>query len=132
MTVQPGGETIATTQFLALRALAVRERTASELARSLGVRLPTLTQLADGLVARGWIDRHDDPTDRRRVRLALTESGTEVYRSARECAEDRMAHILGFMHPSQTEALIKGLEALRSALMEMQAKALEASKGAAH
>ena len=114
--IQPGGEAIATTQFLALRALAVRERTASELARSLGVRLPTLTQLADGLVSRGWIVRHDDPQDRRRVRLALTECGEDVYRSARQCAEDRMAHILEVLTAAERGSLIEGLEALRNAV----------------
>lgn len=119
----PGGEQIATTQFLALRALAVRERTASELAGSLGVRLPTLTQLADGLVSRGWIDRHDDPVDRRRVRLALTEAGTDVYRSARECAEDRMSHLVEHLNPRERRSLIEGLEALRAAQIAIRDEA---------
>ena len=119
MAVQPGGETIATTQFLALRALAAQDRTASDLARTLGVRLPTLTQLADGLVTRGWIERHDDPDDRRRVRLTLTDSGRDTYLSARECAEARMDRILDHIPPSERKALVKGLEALRTALREM-------------
>lgn len=122
MAIEPGGETIATTQFLALRALATQDRTASDLARALGVRLPTLTQLADGLVTRGWIERHDDPEDRRRVRLGLTESGHEIYLSARECAESRMGRILGHIPPSERKALVKGLEALRVALREMGAQ----------
>lgn len=117
--VQPGGETIATTQFLALRALAAQDRTASDLARALGVRLPTLTQLADGLVTRGWIVRHDDPDDRRRVRLGLTDSGREVYLSARECAEARMDRILEHIPHNERKALVKGLEALRIALREL-------------
>jgi DNA-binding MarR family transcriptional regulator len=120
--VEPGGEAIATTQFLALRALANQDRTASDLARALGVRLPTLTQLADGLVTRGWIERHDDPDDRRRVRLGLTDSGRQVYRSARECAEARMARILDHIEPSEGKALVRGLEALRGALREMAAQ----------
>ena len=126
--IHPGGETIATTQFLALRALGNQDRTASELARILGVRLPTLTQLADGLVGRGWIDRHDDPEYRRRVRLGLTDSGRDVYRSARECAEARMGLILDHLTPSEQKALSKGLEALRTALREMSAQ--EPTRGA--
>lgn len=120
--IQPGGEAIATTQFLALRALSTQDRTASELARALGVRLPTLTQLADGLVTRGWIERHDDPQDRRRVRLGLTDSGRDVYLSARECAEDRMGRILDHISPGERKALVKGLEALRGALREIAAR----------
>lgn len=119
--VEQGGETIATTQFLALRALANQDRTASELARALGVRLPTLTQLADGLVSRGWIERHDDPDDRRRVRLGLTDPGREIYKSARECAEARMARILEFIEPRERKTLVNGLDALRTALREMAA-----------
>lgn len=114
--IEPGGETISTTQFLALRSLANSDRTSSDLARSLGVQLPTLTQLADGLVARGWVQRHGDPADRRRVLLGLTDAGREVYRSARESAEDRMAGILGCLRPAETRSLIRGLTALRQAL----------------
>lgn len=127
ITIDPG-LSISTTQFLALRTLAVVDRTSSEAALSLGVRLPTMTQLADGLVARGWVERRDDPEDRRRVRLALTRDGKEVYRSARERAEEHMQHILDRLSPGEGRALVDGLQALRAAFIATQTVPSEPAK----
>lgn len=113
------GEAISTTQFFALRALVERDRTASELARSMGVRLSTLTQLVDALVSRRWVERYDDPADRRRVWLTLTPEGRELYVRARQAAEERMGRILERMTLPERRALLRGLEALRAAMQRL-------------
>ena len=112
----PKGEAISATQFYAVRALEDRDRTAGELARAISVRLPTLTQIVDALVDRGWIERRDDPSDRRKVWLGLTERGREAARYAGVAAEDRLDTVLSEITPAQRRALVKGLEALRGAI----------------
>src|SRR5438128_11029927 len=52
--------------------------TSGALAGQLGVTLPTVTSVADRLVARGLIERRDDPDDRLRVILALTADGATL------------------------------------------------------
>lgn len=47
----------------------------TRLAQRLAVAKPTLTALADGLVAAGYASRCAEPGDRRVVRLTLTEAG---------------------------------------------------------
>lgn len=47
----------------------------TRLAQRLAVAKPTLTALADGLVAAGYAARTPEPGDRRVVRLTLTEAG---------------------------------------------------------
>ncbi len=47
----------------------------TRLAQRLAVAKPTLTALADGLVAAGYARRAAEPGDRRVVRLTLTEAG---------------------------------------------------------
>ena len=47
----------------------------TRLAQRLAVAKPTLTALADGLVAAGFASRTTEPGDRRVVRLTLTEAG---------------------------------------------------------
>src|SRR5688572_13204942 len=84
------GESISPAQFYPLGALADLDRTAGELARAIAISLPSLTQLVDLLVERGWVARYPDPTDRRKVRLAITEPGRELYWRAREAAEARL------------------------------------------
>jgi DNA-binding MarR family transcriptional regulator len=112
----PTGDTISATQFYAVRALEQRDRTAGELARAISVRLPTLTQIVDALVDRGWIERRDDPTDRRKVWLGLTERGREAARFAATAAEERLETVLSEMTQPQRRALVKGMEALRLAI----------------
>jgi DNA-binding MarR family transcriptional regulator len=56
---------------------------ASDLAESVGVSRPTLTALVDGLEHAGLVQRVPEPTDRRGIRMLLTDAG----RVARERAE---------------------------------------------
>lgn len=112
-------EGLSTTQFLALRALSVRDRTASELARAIGVQLPSLTQVADSLVGRAWVERYSDQSDRRRVCLRLTDSGRDAYLLARRSAEDRMSRLIEHLSAREKRSLFRGLDALRLALIEV-------------
>jgi DNA-binding MarR family transcriptional regulator len=59
----------------------------TRLAQRLAVAKPTLTALADGLVAAGYATRTAEPGDRRVVRLTLTEAG----RAALDRADDAYA-----------------------------------------
>ena len=112
----PEGGTITVTKFYALRALAERDRTAGELARSIVVTLPTLTQVVDGLVEREWVERYPDRSDRRKVWLRLSEKGREVYSHAREVAEQRVAETIDHLSEAERQSLVEGLEALRAAI----------------
>jgi DNA-binding MarR family transcriptional regulator len=113
-----GDETISTNQFLALRALSVRDRTATELARAIGVRLPSLTEITDALVARDWIERYGDGADRRRVCLRLTGNGRVVYLHSLPNAEERMSRLIGRLSAHERRSLFRGLEALQQILAE--------------
>lgn len=53
----------------------------AELARQLGVSTAAATGIADRLEARGHVERHPIPGDRRRTALHLTSSGSEETRS---------------------------------------------------
>ena len=55
----------------------------SEVTDHIGLTLPTMSALVDGLVARGLVNRRTDPNDRRRMTLTLTESGRARLQSAR-------------------------------------------------
>jgi len=48
----------------------------TELARELSMSGPSATSLVDRLVDAGWLNRHDDPNDRRVTALALSEQAT--------------------------------------------------------
>ena len=55
----------------------------SELSDHIGLALPTMSSLIDGLVERGLVNRRTDPEDRRRMTLTLTSTGRVRLESAR-------------------------------------------------
>jgi DNA-binding MarR family transcriptional regulator len=52
--------------------------TLGAVAGALGVHPSNATRMCDRLVAAGYVDRQDDPQDRRQLRLTLTGSGREL------------------------------------------------------
>jgi len=49
----------------------------NEIAQTLGVTGANVTQLIDGLVADGWVERSTSPADRRVTHASLTEAGRD-------------------------------------------------------
>ena len=70
-----------------LRAVAAEQPTVSRLADLLGVSKQAASKLADDMVTAGFLQRGEDPVDRRRVPLQLTKVGQQV--RARALAESR-------------------------------------------
>jgi DNA-binding MarR family transcriptional regulator len=66
----------------------------ARLAERLAVRRPTLTAIADGLVAAGYVARESEPGDRRVVRLQVTDAGREALRRADGAYVARLGPIL--------------------------------------
>ena len=69
----------------------------SELARTLGVALPSVTSVVDRLVERGLVGRRQDPADRRMVLAELTEEGStladRLHRNGRILWEDILGRL---------------------------------------
>jgi DNA-binding MarR family transcriptional regulator len=58
------------------------ERSLSELAGLLGMTLPGAGKIVDEMEARGYVERHGDPADRRVKRLRLSPRGREALEAA--------------------------------------------------
>src|SRR5579884_2857156 len=56
----------------------------THLARQLQDAVPTMTNMLDGLVERGLVERHPDQSNRRQVRLVLTQVGRAILRRYEE------------------------------------------------
>jgi DNA-binding MarR family transcriptional regulator len=74
----------------------------AHLAERLAVRRPTLTAIADGLVAAGFAARESEPGDRRVVRLYPTEAGKAALARADAAYLARLDPLLGEIpHPER-------------------------------
>jgi DNA-binding MarR family transcriptional regulator len=67
---------------------------ASELAAAVGVSRPTLTSLVDGLEQAGLLRRVPVPTDRRGIRLELTDEGSAATARAERALAARLLRLI--------------------------------------
>jgi MarR family transcriptional regulator for hemolysin len=61
-------------------------RTQRDLAAAVGIEGPTLTHHLDGLDKAGLIERARDPSDRRAVRVELTDAGDKLFKRLAKAA----------------------------------------------
>jgi len=99
------------TQLKALSALEGQdeERSLKGLADGLGVSLPTMSRAIDGLYERGFVEREEDPADRRMKRVRLTAAGRAVPRSLNEARLSALGELLGSLQDEEADALGRAL-----------------------
>ena len=86
----------------------------SEVADHMGLTPPSTCRLVDGLVARGMMTREDYPTDRRRVRLAVTRRGLKILEASRSGTLACLAEKLDGVAADDRAVIVKAMEVLRS------------------
>jgi DNA-binding MarR family transcriptional regulator len=89
----------------------------SELAEHIGLALPSMSKLVEGLVERGLVTRQEDPADRRRVALCLTVAGDESVQAALKATQDYLASRLALLDPEQRATVTSAMAALRAAFL---------------
>jgi DNA-binding MarR family transcriptional regulator len=125
---ESGFEDIPRDGVFALSAIGLTEVSGGQLGRWLGVSKQAVSQLLDTLVLRGYVERSIDPADRRRMRLTLTDRGTQVAalcRKAVERVEHRVAEIVGAAYVEHTRATLLALIELRAQLFDPTSKGLQ-------
>jgi DNA-binding MarR family transcriptional regulator len=84
----------------------------SAMAEQLGVGPSAISGLADRLVEHGYLERHEDPSDRRHLQLYLTAAGEVVVDRIRELNTEHFRRLLLGMDGSELQALRRGIAAL--------------------
>jgi DNA-binding MarR family transcriptional regulator len=103
-------------QFRVLAHLGERPMTVSELARQRRVSLQAMGELVQSLVARGWVARAPDPSDRRQQLLTLTEHGRGHYERAHKLVLAQLVPLLAGLEAAEMRAVQVALPALRRIL----------------
>lgn len=110
------GEEITMPQFRVLTLLADGPLTVSALARARRVSLQAMSELAQQLVARGWLGREPDEQDRRQSRLSLTEAGRAHHGQIEARLVAHLSTLLASLNESEQEAVRLSLPALHRVL----------------
>ena len=104
------------TQYRVLVFLDAGDRPASDVAALLDVVPSTVTSVVDGLCTRGLVARGEDPRDRRRVVLSLTEKGSAHLAEGDRVVADRLEKLLDRLPEQEAEGALAGLESLNVAM----------------
>ncbi|MDT2814798.1 MarR family winged helix-turn-helix transcriptional regulator [Vagococcus carniphilus] len=91
-------------------------KTTGEVAKTLSVTVGTLTVAVNNLVKKGYVDRDRSDSDRRIVRLKLTNRGRLFYRSHQHFHKQMVEAALEDMAVEEKEALVRGLQSLHNFL----------------
>ena len=105
-------------QYRILKLAGAGGERSAKLAERLAVAKPTLTAIADGLVAAGYARRETEPGDRRVVRLCLTESGHAAVERADAAYGQWLDQLL--TEATAPEAVLNALHTLNEAMDEIR------------
>jgi DNA-binding MarR family transcriptional regulator len=87
-----------------------------DLAWRLGLEKSTVSRLAAGMEARGWLSRVREPANRSYYQLRLTAEGQDVACRVAQDLSDHHAHLLDLLTPQERQALTTGLTGLIRAM----------------
>jgi DNA-binding MarR family transcriptional regulator len=105
-------------QYRILKLAGMGGERSARLAERLAVAKPTLTAIADGLVAAGYARRETEPGDRRVVRLCLTASGHAAVERADAAYGQWLNQLLA--ETGQPEHVLQALGLLNEAMDELR------------
>ena len=117
----PGGETELTlSQYFLMDAMGEQALTVSEVARAARVAVPTATRALRALEERGFVARHrEDGEDRRLVTVALTRSGQDVLEEKHSWVKTRQREIFEGLTEGERETVSDTLNVLSQGIGEL-------------
>ena len=105
---------ISVSQFRALAFINRRKGASlSDVAEHIGLALPSMSKMVDGLVARKLVKRATHPRDRRRLTLSLTQQGRAMQKSARTATQRFLAAHLATARASDRAIVAQAMAVLR-------------------
>jgi len=118
-TVEESGdpEPLTLPQYRCLQAIDARAvALTTQLARELGVTVPTMTSRIDGLVERGLVRRQPDPASRRQIQVSLTEGGAATLARYRALIDEQLNALLAPLSVAARERLSRAFGELAALL----------------
>ena len=94
----------------------------STLAEHLGLTLPSVSKLIDGLVKQKLVNRQASVVDRRRLTLVLTQAGASIVNSSRADAQANLAQKLSCLSEEELGTISKAMQLLRPVLINHGSK----------
>jgi len=105
-------------RILILLAQSEKPVTMSELSTELNVPMSTATRIVDWLVRGDMVERVNDPSDRRVVRVGMSQGGRELYETGMAYNKQRITKLLKDFTAEEQTQLLKLMNKLFDALLD--------------
>ncbi|MCQ1536151.1 MarR family transcriptional regulator [Methanosarcina sp. KYL-1] len=105
----------------------VKEIMPSTIGTYVGMDRSSLSRMVDSLEEKGFVLRKNDPEDRRKVLISLTEKGERCYEFLNEIAEEMAAELLGLTDQQDLKDFEQSLETMLRVLRKIDS-AMESGK----
>ncbi len=109
---EAAGQELTVPQFRVLAQLSIQSRTNGELAERIGVSVPAMSRLVDGLVEGEFVVRFPETRDRRQVRLELSPSGRRKFQRLKKHTQSLFSARFSELGETDRRKLREGLEVL--------------------
>lgn len=110
------GDRASVFRILMLLSKNVEPLTMGELSSELNVPMSTSTRIVDGLVQAEMVERFQDPSDRRVVRVGMSKKGLELYEAGMDYNKQRIIKLLKDFTAEEQAQLLKLMNKLFDAL----------------
>lgn len=97
----------------------VKEIMPSTIGTYVGMDRSSLSRMVDSLEEKGFVRRKNDPEDRRKVLISLTEKGERCYDFLNRKSEEMATEILGLVEEQDLRDFEKGLETMLQVLRKI-------------
>ena len=85
----------------------------TDLAEHIGLQPPTMSKMIDAMVSRGLVERNLAQEDRRRVTLALSPAGRQLWQEARRGTSEFVKEKLAGLPDEDLDIISRSMEILR-------------------
>lgn len=103
------------------------EHTMTELSRTLAVTLPTMTAMVDRLMQNNLVCRGRDKSDRRIVRVRLTDDGKKMLADLMEVRKKELEKILKVLSDDKIDLFLSSIENVANLLSKARAQRFPSS-----
>lgn len=104
---------------LRLLAKEQRQMNAGEISRELGMTTPRLAAVLNSLERKKMIGRREDPGDKRRVNVLLTDAGSDFCEEKKQGARRYMARLLAYLGEADAREYIRLMRRINEAMAEL-------------
>ena len=99
-----------------------RQYSMGELCKIANVKMPSMTEVVDRLVSEGFVERVRDTSDRRVVKVQLTEEGKKAHDGILNTREQELFNIFGCLDEKQRQKLVKALRTVSTTMKRVASK----------